>query len=123
MRDVLEGLRGHWGSPFSAALPGTHSFMRSLTCTHPCMLHCLPRPCDHGVCVAGCSPGTPALSPGRLGWPGGNAEQCAVVRVFVFPSLGLPSSETRASSGLSAGALFAEHSPGLEVQRVCCGWW
>lgn len=36
----------------------------------------------------------------------------------MFPSLGLPSSETRASSGLSAGALFAEHSQGLEVCAV-----
>lgn len=66
--------------------------MRSPTCTHPCTLHCLPRPCDHSVCVAGCSAGTPALSPGRLGCPAGNAEQCAVMRVFVFPSFGLPSS-------------------------------
>lgn len=121
---MLEGLCGHPGSPFSAVLPGMRSFMRSLTCTHPCMLRCLPWPCDHCVYVAGCSAETPALSPGRLGCPAGNAEQRAVVRVFMFPSLGLHSSETRLSSGLSAGDLFAECSRGLGVQRGCCGrWW
>lgn len=80
---------GHWGSPFSAALPGTRSFMRSLTCTHPCMLHCLPRPCDHCVCVAECSAGAPAVSPGRLGCPAGNAEQCAVCEGLCVPIFGV----------------------------------
>lgn len=59
--ELLGGVRGHGENPFSAALPGTRSFMRSLACARRCTLRCLPQSRDHCACVAGCSAETPQL--------------------------------------------------------------
>ena len=111
MLELLGEMRGRGESPFSAALPGTCSFMRSLARARQCTLCCLPQPGDRSVCVAGCAAETSQLC--LLGDSVAPEDTQSRVLLWgsVSPSLGLPSAGTRTFAGLCAPATFAEHGP------------